>query len=121
MQNRLNRDYVKLKFGLLEGKTVFTKTKNGMYDAELFYDAQDSLLISVFTHVKDNAEAIHNITQEMTTIEKGWEGHYVCKEGKGVSHQIKDIKLDGEDQTIYSKEAQGGVFPFIVRMVMNYH
>ena len=97
MQNRLNRDYVKLKFGLLETKTVFTKTKNGFYDAELFYDAQDSVLISVFTHVKDNAEAIHNITQEMTTIDKGWEGHYVCKEGKSVSHSIKDIKLDADD------------------------
>jgi len=62
MQNRLNRDYVKLKFGLLESKIVFTKTKNGMYDAELFYDAQDSVLISVFTYAKDNAEQIHNIT-----------------------------------------------------------
>ena len=117
MQNRLNRDYVKLKFGLVDSKTVFTKGKNGMYDAELVYDAQDSVLISVFTHVKDNPESIHNITQEMTTTEKGWEGHYVCKEGKSVSHQVKDIKLDADDQTIYSKDAAGGIYPFIVRMV----
>lgn len=97
MQNRLNRDYVKLKFGLLEAKSFFTKGRNGMYDAEIFYDSEDSLLISIFTHAKDNAEAIHNITQEMTTIEKGWEGHYVCKQGTSVSHTIKDIRLDVED------------------------
>lgn len=118
MQNRLNRDYVKLKFALLESKTVFTKTKNGMYDAELLYDAEGPVLISVFTHAKDNAEQIHNITQEMTTTEKGWEGHFVCKEGKTVSHSVKDIRLDCEDQTIYSKDAASGVYPFIVRMVI---
>ena len=54
----------------------------------------------------------------MTTTEKGWEGHYVCKEGKTVSHSVKDIRLDCEDQAIYSKDVASGVYPFIVRMVI---
>lgn len=117
MQNRQNRDYVKLKFALNEPKIIFKKGKSGTYNAELVYDAQDKVLISVFTHVKDSAEVIHNITQEMATIDKGWEGHFVCKEGKGVSHTIQDIRIDTADSTIFSKEVTNGVFPFVVRMV----
>jgi len=62
MQSRKNRDYVKLKFALNEQKMTFKKEKDGSYTANIVYDASDKVLISIFTHVKDNAEAIHNIT-----------------------------------------------------------
>jgi hypothetical protein len=117
MQNRKNRDYVKLKFSLNEPKITFKKGKNGNYNADIVYDAQDKVLISVFSHVKDSAEVIHNITQEMATIEKGWEGHFVCKEGKDVSHQVQDIRLDANDSTIFDKKITNGVYPFVIRMV----
>jgi hypothetical protein len=117
MKSREDRDYVKLKFALNEPKIKFTRDKSGHYSAEIVYDAQDKVLISIFTHVKDSAEVIHNITQEMNTIDKGWEGHFVCKEGKGVSHTVQDIRLDSEDGTIFSKDITDGVFPFVTRMV----
>jgi len=53
----------------------------------------------------------------MKTIEKGWEGHFVCKDGTNVSHTIKEIRLDTEDKTIFDKKIEEGVFPFVVRMV----
>ena len=118
-QPRKQRDYVKLMFALNEPKIKFTKAKNGSYTAEIFYDAQGKVLISVFTHVKDSVEAIHNITQEVTTIDKGWEGHFVCKEGTGVSHSVPDIRLDTNDSSIFSKEVTD-VFPFVVRMVRTF-
>lgn len=108
---------MKLHFSLHESKIKFKKTKRGVYDVELSYDSNDKVLISVFSHVKDNSEPIHNITQEMTTIDKGWEGHHMCQEGTNKTHKVKGISVDASDSTIFSKDINNQVYPFVVRMV----
>ena len=70
--------------------------------------------------MKDSAEAIHSITQEMSTLPKGWEGHVVCKEGKGMTHTAKEVRLDDKDEAIFTKDIVDGVYPFVVRMVKNF-
>jgi hypothetical protein len=121
MRNRQNRDYVKLKFCLREESIKLTKTPNGLYSLAFKYDAQGPCLISMFTHVEDSAEMIHNITQGMKiNPSKGWEDHVLCKEGSEVAHEVKNMRIDTSDPAMFAtslSKVQGQSYPFVVRMV----
>ncbi len=123
MRNRQNRDYVKLKFQLKEDTVKFTKSANNKYDLTFKYDAQGSVLISIFTHVKDSSEMIHNITQSMKIQGKGSEEHIVCREGSAIPHEVKGLKVDANDPYTYTKniaDIKDQIYPCVVRMVRNF-
>ena len=120
MKNRQNRDYVKLRFALKEDTMLLKKGSGGKYDLTFKYDAQKSVLISIFTHCKDEAEMIHSITQGMKPISKGCEEHMICREGKAIAHEVKGLKIDSNDPYTFTKKQEDikdKMYPLIIRMV----
>ena len=121
MKNRQSRDYVKLKFALKEETIKFKKTGNNQYTLNFKYDALAPVMISIFTCVEDSKEMIHYITQGMNVdSSKGWEEHFVCKQGDAVQHQVKSVRVAADDDYMFPSnlnKIKDEKYPFIVRMV----
>lgn len=104
MQNRVKMDYMKLDFAIHQDSVTFTRTKKGTYNCSLTYDSKGPAFISSFTHVSNNVDSIHGITQAMKVNSKGSEIHLQTKPGTKAEFTVKDLTIDVDDDSTFLKK-----------------
>jgi len=119
MRSRLNKDYLKLNFAILEDSMKLERGSNGLYSLSFKYDSKGPVLISIFTHVTDSAESIHEITQQMIVDKKrGCEEHNLCQQGNGSEYFFDSLNIDTGDEATFDASPAANLYPMMIRMVI---
>ena len=112
-------DYLKLAFSIDEESILLKKQSNGTYTCTLKYDARGPAFISTFTHVVNNVDSIHGITQGMMVDAKiGTEHHLQAKAGQKADFMVEGLLINTAlEQTFLKEVTKGQPYAFAIRMV----